>query len=521
MTTPLLPFSNLTTWGSPWHGLVQSGTLTLASAATMTYSQPGTGDTYLVKFTGVPDVVRTPEQQIADEAADYDWRNYAIIAGQGYQLHGRNIGSPWLHKDSAGKVWLITVTFIGGTTVKIVFTEFGRVRLGDEPGEEYEQLLSVPGTGISVIQSVTLMDVRPNGSEALFLFEQFTDKAIVKLTVNSGACTASVLKTRNEMTVDLSIPLATTTVPNESQHTPSYYRVQFAGPNYEDNPGYIEFSSSPLPDIYDEAGETVGNAESFGALFYVVGSELKEETDSAQSFLWACYDSNGGVHYYSSLYERHDRSNTVSDGSYSGSYSSSATGGSALSTSGAVTLEAGTTVTKNQTYTYQLLRDAEVMDEYIVGLEQITYDGTVRIFSGANNVVEIYDDTFDILPGGSAGSTTPVNTDEKAATFNGDALAADLDVTFEGTYYTPTSPSLYQPLSSDLPGFEIIQSTNKIIHAVVDYNYQSGYRVGRHVAPDAQDTITSEVSDLSALFASFQPVTKQIVREQSSVTTFV
>lgn len=521
MTTPLLPFGNLTTWGSPWHGLVKNNVLTLANTDTMNYPQPGSGDTFLVKFAGVPDVDRTVEQQAADTLSGYDWRNYAIVAGNGFQLHGRSIGSPWLYKDGTGKVWRIKVTFVSGTTVKVLFTEFGRVRLGDEPGEEYEQFLSVSGTGISTIQSISIMDVKPNGTEALFLFERVNQKAMVKLTVDAGVCSASTIKSVDEMEVDHSVPEVVNTIPNEAEHTPSYYRVDFAGSNIEEDPGYIEFSSSPLPDIYDEAGETVGNAESFGAFFYIVGSEMKEETTATQYFLWACYDASGNIHFYSSLYERYDRSNTVSDGDYSGSYSASATGGTALSMSGAITLNSGTRVTKQQTYTYQLLRDAQVMDEYVVELNQETYNGTIRIFTGASNVVEIDDGSFDILPGGSAGSTTPVSSDEKSATFNEDPLDADLDVTYETSYYLPTSPRQYESLSGDLPSFEIVQSTNKLTHAVVEYNYQSGYLVGVHVAPDAQDAITSEVNDLEALFATFQPITKTIVREKDSVTTYV
>lgn len=520
MTIPLLPFGNLMTWGSPWHGLVKDSLLTLPSGATMDYSQPGSGDTYLVKFNGVPEVERSIAQQAADNAADYDWRNYAIIAGSGFQLHGKSIGSPWLHKDSSGKVWRVSVTFSSGTNVTVTFTEFGRIRLGDEPGTEFQQTLSLTGTSVAEIDSITVMDVRPDGDEALFIVKGGSQSSIVKFSVAALVCQVVILKTNDEMMVDHSIDQVIDTVEDETYHTPSYYRVQFAGPSSEDL-GYIEFSSSPLSDIYDEAGETVGNAESFGALFYIVGSELKEKTESIQYFLWACYDASGGVHYYSSLYKNHDRINTVKDGDYSGSYSSSATGGSALSTSGAVTLNSGTTVTNNQTYTYQLLRDDEVMDEYVVSLEQTTYTGTVRVFTGASNVVEIYDDNFDILPGGSAGSTTPVSTDEKSALFNGNPLEASLDIEYQTTYYLSSSPKTYEPLSDDLPGFEIIQSTNKLIHAVVEYNYLPGYRVGRHIAPDTADAIESEVSHLDNLYASYQPETKQIVREKDSNIAFV
>lgn len=521
MTTPLLPFSNLTTWGSPWHGIVKEGELTLANAAVMSYPQPGTGDGYLVKFAGVPDVERTIEQQAADALAGYDWRNYAIIAGDSSQLHGRNIGSPWLYKDGDGKVWRLTVTFVAGTTIKIEFTEFGRVRLGDEPGDEYEQLLSVTGTEIATLQSITLMDTHPEGGEAVFVFEGGQQSAFVKLSIDAGVCSATVLKTDSEMVIDHSIAEATTTVPDVLTYSPSYYRVRYVDSGIPDDPGLLEFSSSVLSDIYDEAGETKGRGGSFGAFSWIEGSETKEKTDSFQSFLWACYAVDGSLHYYSALYKNHYYLSIVDDGDWSGSYSASATDDDPISMSGSITVNSGTTTTQEQTYTFQLLRDAEVMDEYVIEMTDETYSGTERVFSGATNDVIIGEDSFQILPGGGGSSATPVETDEKTATFNNDDLAAELDLTYGAAYYQSDEPNQYLAASEDLPGFELIQSTNKLIHAVVEYNYQSGYRIGVHIAPDAQDAITSEVSDLTALFASFQPVTKQIVREQDSVASFV
>ena len=59
-----------TVCGTPYHGLVQDGTLVLPNAVAMAYDQPASGqygaaagDTHLVEVPGTPEVVRTAEDQ--------------------------------------------------------------------------------------------------------------------------------------------------------------------------------------------------------------------------------------------------------------------------------------------------------------------------------------------------------------------------------------------------------------------------------------------------------------------------
>lgn len=536
MTVPLLPFNDLKVWGSPFHGLVKGGELTLPNAETMSYPQPSSGDTYLVKFSGVPAVERTPAQQADDDVAGYEWRTDAIIAAN--QLHGRGIGSPWLHKDDDGRVWQVTVSHTLGNSVTLTLTEFGVIRLEYVEPEEIVLNITLPDMGLFEVKGITMMDVRPDGNQAVFIAAQANDKAIFTITLAELAATVVVEKPFDEMLVDKSIPETTSTIPDELVNTPTYMRGIYdqGNPNLPGFvPGYIEFRDTPMSGagmdfsgeglvLYEGSGGTISGGR-YPAFSYITGREEKERTVSEEKFFWANYDAGGALHYYSTIHARYESEVIEKSGDYSGDwyiYADSTTGNPGVTgtMSGSLTLRAVTTTTETQIYTYQLCRDSAVIDEYVVTLSETSESGTERVMSGATPSIKVSEDIIVVDSGGGL-TTTTIDTDVSEGDFNGDALEDYLPVDYGGTYYLSNNAKEYTPLSEDLPGFEVIQSTNKLVHMIVTLNYDPGYQIGYHIGPDNADSTRTDVADLDAINATYHPVTGQIVREQSETVSFV
>lgn len=171
---------SLPTWGCPWHGLVRAGVLTLPNGQTKAYPSPPpnerrTGDTFLVQVPGVPEVVRTPEEQAADTAAGRQWWNKAIISSGKFLLYGKSVDG-WVYCDPDGARWRVDgLTFeplsgnAGSWPVKLV--RFGEFR-GDE--ESYSHTVALGNLGQSTptltnVSQTTLQvrDIAPDGSRAL------------------------------------------------------------------------------------------------------------------------------------------------------------------------------------------------------------------------------------------------------------------------------------------------------------------------------------------------------------------
>lgn len=114
-------------FGTPWHGPVQDGTLTLPNESTMTYPQPSdqatrnagdeeecdyydaavAGTSHLIAIPGLPAVARTTEEAAADAAAGRQWKNRALLSGGRMQLYGHPL-TGWIYVDPAGDRWLVT-----------------------------------------------------------------------------------------------------------------------------------------------------------------------------------------------------------------------------------------------------------------------------------------------------------------------------------------------------------------------------------------------------------------------------
>lgn len=104
-----VPTDKVNVWGWCWHGLIRpadnpsQGEILLPNGQTKEH--PLTGSTnYRIYVPGTPAVVRTPEQQAADEAAGRQWWNEAILSGTG--LYGQDLGG-WLYCSPDGTRWII------------------------------------------------------------------------------------------------------------------------------------------------------------------------------------------------------------------------------------------------------------------------------------------------------------------------------------------------------------------------------------------------------------------------------
>lgn len=135
----MLPVKRFTEIGTPFHGLVIDGTLTLPNSATMTWPAVASAFTQVLRnSTGAANApTRTTEQQTADTAAGRQWLDYALRNGS--RFNGRVVSSwDWiLYPDPAGNVWLIENRFVSSSTQArprlYVVGLFGRVHYGITP----------------------------------------------------------------------------------------------------------------------------------------------------------------------------------------------------------------------------------------------------------------------------------------------------------------------------------------------------------------------------------------------------
>lgn len=138
------PLARRVIFGNPYHGPVQGGMLTLPTEATRSYPQPdGTwpdqaGATHLLRRPGYPAVSRTEEQELADAAAGYQWRNQAMLSGGRQQLYGENLDG-WIYIDPAGERWWIRIdtdlaatafAFISSLALDFTVQRFGEFGMG-------------------------------------------------------------------------------------------------------------------------------------------------------------------------------------------------------------------------------------------------------------------------------------------------------------------------------------------------------------------------------------------------------
>lgn len=495
MTTPKLAFNYIKTWGSPWHGLVKNGVLTLPNDETMQYPQPSNGNSYLIRYADTPGVSRSTEQLALDAVEGKQWRNDAIIAGE-HQLHGKSISSPWLHKDELGRVWAVGWSG-SGFILTITLTDFGRIGLDLTPRPEVVRTINL-GFDASGVQ---LQDVAPDGRQAVF-------KSIVgntrffTVTISDLEISRQVVKDIGEVIVDFSDLVET----DETAY---------------DNLFFIHFKSD-FSTQTAQWSDTPFDQSTPGNLLYAnrLTTEVFNSISSRTIIVGAFYNSLGALKFPAIKMIREIR-NTITTTS-SGSAQIAATLDYCTGEGGGESISS--VVTEREyihEYTHQVMINDDVLDENKVSA------------TGGSDTVNSATTTFNtpecwFSSGGSWQSRLPGVTVTDGNQFtprptewrlNGAVLSAD-DSILESYLYSFSGNNLRTSID-DLPDVWLKIVTNKLLHAYIEYKYQPGYLLGAHIAPDAINDETSFTLDPATVYATYNPATFEIARDHDSPVAFV
>ncbi len=140
-------------FGSPYHGLVQGGILPVSGPnPDIAWPQPNDGSTRVIGGQ-VPAPVRNPTQAASDTANGFEWKNTAILAGNGYRLHGTSLVATLpnneassIYIDDNNVPWLMKITGVSGPSASnfrlnvTLVAPFGRFRvnLGLDPEDPFD-----------------------------------------------------------------------------------------------------------------------------------------------------------------------------------------------------------------------------------------------------------------------------------------------------------------------------------------------------------------------------------------------
>lgn len=323
---------SLPVWGVPWHGKVQGGSLTLPNATTRAWPQPdGTssgsitdhaGYTFLQKLPGVAEIVRTTEEQAADEAAGMEWRDSFIVSGTDTgstagvlvwpQVHSKPLGG-WIYAAPDGGRWLVkgggTYSFSQGGTLNIPLR---LVRFGDFGGAAVTINLTVsatssamgqltPGVSSTAIKA-KVEDITPAGDRAILMLYIGNKTPIgfllLTLTGTPGVdfvAALSVLQSRAQTLGSLTDSDGVAWARMSAYHT--FVRTINDQTGEAPNCGYSEAIDTPvahirLPEWWEAANVTVASGERkititgriLAMWFDAAGTPQPLTLDSAQSY---------------------------------------------------------------------------------------------------------------------------------------------------------------------------------------------------------------------------------------------
>ncbi|HSH29954.1 MAG TPA: hypothetical protein VK971_08630 [Thiohalobacter sp.] len=216
-------------FGHPFHGLVQSGQLTLPNASTITYRQPsgsnptatGEGDTFHVAVPGISPIPRTPAQQSLDTANGWEWWNEAILSGSDRQLYGADGGGRWIYIDGNGYRWGVdfpegAYSFDSPFNETVSLYRHG-VFAAPEQRHDYSVVMNDWGQDTPVLNigssdrvgKLFLVSTTQTGDQAIFaiakdsdVFIRYAPMGFLLLSITgaggSASINLSVLKTRQE-----------------------------------------------------------------------------------------------------------------------------------------------------------------------------------------------------------------------------------------------------------------------------------------------------------------------------------
>ncbi len=173
---------NVPPWGCPWHGLIENGVLTAPNGQELTWPEFATlpyqaGATHLQQAPGVPEPVRSEDEQTVDAERGYQWRNWAMLTGGAPHLHGQWLGG-WIYCAADGSKWLVDRQSFGsvpmggsawhGTAIAMRFGLFGV----DPDEREVPFSLDPEQPAVSWVAgalNLELHAVTPDGSAAILM----------------------------------------------------------------------------------------------------------------------------------------------------------------------------------------------------------------------------------------------------------------------------------------------------------------------------------------------------------------
>jgi len=158
--------------GDPWHGLIQGGTLRLPGGKTRPAARPGLGNG--VVYPLIPNgVVPASSSDAADVAAGRTWLNYALLAGS--CLYEQSISSAfpcWVYIAPDNTTWRVAYAhvFVGGVwNLQLQFYPLRRIFLTDDKWGGLVQTIQVPiNPDTSTYNGATLYDLDSKGANAVF-----------------------------------------------------------------------------------------------------------------------------------------------------------------------------------------------------------------------------------------------------------------------------------------------------------------------------------------------------------------
>jgi hypothetical protein len=528
---PLLPVGLIKLWGAPYHGLVQSGQVTLPNTNTRDYPQPSGGDSYLIKFAGAEAPERTSSESEWDVQNGREWRNYAIVAGQLAQLHGQDIDSPWVHKDEIGRVWQIKTTAISGDT-KVRLDMERLFYIARDPSETYLKMhlvVSVAATGLIDSGAITLMDVKPDGSEAAFRIDSSGDTALIRIGVSglgdhaAGATAAAVV-----------------TVVKDAEDS---YLIDDVV-DYNTVTQYVASINQQTGTHTDEHGcdmpimtTSVSSTTTFEGVHILNNhvTDNREIIDRTWHF-WGFYDRAGAFKHVS-VRKYHSKNNKLHyNTSGSGSITSEAVSNYPVSMS--CSTSSSNIAHWNNSGSESYTTDIDQSHEGIVRMEIMINDAAISVCELIHNE-QIPGETPPGLRTYTRPATTPaadpgvgdmvldsvVPRPVFKITLDGAVLSSGDSVLFTNYPYETSAtakdfnftPSLHHDV---LPDMDLLKITNKMLAIKLSNLVSPDYTYKDHVTPDGADGVILTTQNEDE-YGSYQPETGDITRNQSSQVAYV
>lgn len=528
MTSPLLPFQQIKLWGAPYHGKVQSGLLAKSNSGQMVYPQPTSGNTVLYKHPTTPAVVRDVNELAADVIDGREWRDYAIIAGGG-QLHGQEIGAAWLHRDELGRMWRITLIPTVSTAIIVLSCkQFGTVGISEQ--DSIGEVLINADVTVSEstsINSIQLMDVKPDGSQCAVKILDGFQHALITIDLSglgtledasAGVAMVDSLKTLTESWIT-----ATLQIPSTSVH-------------YDKSPAQ---TTTHFPPILEDVGSGcmgehyISEIDNFGQnnvhLIYGNSAVYDGQISEKESIYydWAFYSKSGDINIVGVV--KNDTSENFSKDD-DVLPSSGALDAIQIWSSGTPPFCVFNGFTSSGTMLHHFIQRAglRTTSKIEITLNDVAIESLEVIMS---EITTTTTDTLTDFPTPTNG--IPVNhpsisaVDQSKITVNGSVIRDEPTFIFGVVF--PYSASVFVrglslqaiPNGSVLPDIYAKMMTNKLMATYTHNQPVSDYTYYDHVGADGVDNAVITKPNQDSEFASYQPETGEIVRNQDGPVCFV